>query len=272
VHSAPSTGVRDWSDLRIAVAAGVWLASGRPGDSIVVVSDDHAFDAVGDVAASLGVTFQRLSYRALAGITAAEVPAEETAAAEPRSRRRSRGGRRRSWPRSPSPVAAAPAAHLVAAPPPELEESTGHTAPHDELLAVVRELNATAPGGVNLDNLSNALKARGFARPPGSPRLITRLRRIKELEVGRNGSIRLVDTDGDAPEPAAHAIEPAGFDAPDVTEEAGEEQTAEGEGDEPGPEGGAAAPRRRRRRGGRRRRGRGRNGAATAAPVPDVPL
>jgi len=42
VHSAPSVGVRDWSDLRIAVAAGVWLAGcpagrhdrdhlGRPG-------------------------------------------------------------------------------------------------------------------------------------------------------------------------------------------------------------------------------------------------
>ena len=29
VHSAPATGVRDWSDLRIAVAAGVWLASAR---------------------------------------------------------------------------------------------------------------------------------------------------------------------------------------------------------------------------------------------------
>ena len=31
VHSAPSTGVRDWSDLRIAVAAGIWLAAARPG-------------------------------------------------------------------------------------------------------------------------------------------------------------------------------------------------------------------------------------------------
>ena len=27
LHSAPSTGVRDWSDLRIAVSAGVWLAT-----------------------------------------------------------------------------------------------------------------------------------------------------------------------------------------------------------------------------------------------------
>src|SRR5262249_43968226 len=47
VHSAPSVGVRDWSDLRIAVSAGVWLAGARPGDVIEIVSDDQAFDAVG---------------------------------------------------------------------------------------------------------------------------------------------------------------------------------------------------------------------------------
>ena len=35
---------------------------------------------------------------------------------------------------------------------------------------------------VTLDALANALKARGFSRPPGSPRLITRLRRIRELQ------------------------------------------------------------------------------------------
>jgi hypothetical protein len=61
VHSAPSVGVRDWSDLRIAVAAGVWLASARPGDTIEIITDDQAFDAVGDVATSLGVSFRRLS-------------------------------------------------------------------------------------------------------------------------------------------------------------------------------------------------------------------
>jgi len=274
VHSAPSTGVRDWSDLRIAVAAGVWLASGRPGDAIVIISDDHAFDAVGDVAASLGVTFERLSYRALAGVVA-EAPVEQ-AVAEPRPRsRRSRGGRHRPWPRStPSTIAAVqlpphPTAVLA-----EPAESTGHTAPHDELLAVVRELHATVPGGVNLDNLSNALKARGFARPPGSPRLITRLRRIKELEVARNGSIRLVDANGDteAATPSSYALEPEGAEAADALE-APEESPGEGEGEEATPEAAATgAPRRRRRRGGRRRRGRGRSGASAAAPAPDVPL
>ena len=30
-----------------------------------IVSDDRAFDAVGDVAAGLGVSFRRLSYRRL---------------------------------------------------------------------------------------------------------------------------------------------------------------------------------------------------------------
>ncbi|HXG04106.1 MAG TPA: hypothetical protein VNO23_11930, partial [Candidatus Binatia bacterium] len=78
VHSAPAAGVRDWSDLRIAVAAGVWLGGARPGDAIEIVSDDRAFDAVGDVAAMLGVNYRRLSYRALAGLGPAE---EETPAA-----------------------------------------------------------------------------------------------------------------------------------------------------------------------------------------------
>ena len=73
VHSAPSVGVRDWSDLRIAVAAGVWLAGTRPGDMIDVVSDDQAFDAVGDVASSLGVQYRRLSYRSLRGQLGEEV-------------------------------------------------------------------------------------------------------------------------------------------------------------------------------------------------------
>jgi hypothetical protein len=58
---------------------------------------------------------------------------------------------------------------------------------------MVEELLATSPGGVTIDALTNALKARGFRRPPGSPRLITRLRRIKKLEVTRDGVVRLID-------------------------------------------------------------------------------
>src|SRR5207253_473383 len=118
VHSAPSVGVRDWSDLRIAVAAGAWLAAARPGDLLEIVTDDQAFDAVGDVAASLGVPFRRLS---------------------------------------------------------------------------------------------NALEARGFGRTPGSPRLVTRLRRIKELDVNRQGTVRLLDPGAEEPasgEPSAATSEP----------------------------------------------------------------
>jgi hypothetical protein len=64
IHTAPNAGVPDWSDLKIAAAAGVWLGGARPGDSIEIVSDDRAFDAVG-VAAGLGVSFRRLSHRLL---------------------------------------------------------------------------------------------------------------------------------------------------------------------------------------------------------------
>jgi len=140
----------------------------------------------------------------------------------------------------------------------------GHTAPHDEIIDVVRHLMATLPPGrdVNIDNLSNALKARGFSRPPGSPRLITRLRRIKELDVSRTGVITLrgdlaaSDTEESAvPFEASAAWEESASPGDEAEPSAG----AEGEGGE------AQAPRRRRRRrGGRRRRGRG-SGASAAA-------
>src|SRR5262245_38677900 len=93
VHSAPSTGVRDWSDLRIAVAAGIWLAAARPGDIIEIVSDDRAFHVVGDVAARPGIGLRRLSYRRLVKEDAVEapVPEERTSLVDgSRSRRRRR--------------------------------------------------------------------------------------------------------------------------------------------------------------------------------------
>jgi hypothetical protein len=65
VHSAPVSGVKDWSDLWIAVAAGFWLGKAAPGDTLEIVSDDRAFDAVGDAAASLGVTFRRVTCRSI---------------------------------------------------------------------------------------------------------------------------------------------------------------------------------------------------------------
>jgi len=96
VHSAPAPGVKDWSDLRIAVAAGMWLGSSRAGDVIEIVTDDQAFDAVGDVAACRGVTFRRLSYRSLSGT--GQVGEVRRSSGKPRRRRRSG----RSAPRNPS--------------------------------------------------------------------------------------------------------------------------------------------------------------------------
>ncbi|HEY3067248.1 MAG TPA: hypothetical protein VGL09_15755 [Methylomirabilota bacterium] len=202
VHSAPSTGVRDWSDLRIAVGAGVWLAGARPGDLIEVVSDDRAFDAIGDVAAALGITFVRRSYGgSLAGIAPAAVATHQEAPAAPRGERSRRGRRRgRRGGRPAHAPSHAPSMERQAPERPDTARGEPHTAPHDEVIGVVRELVArSGERSVLIDTLANALKARGFRRPPGSPRLITRLRRIRELSVSPNGMITLVD--GSAPRP-----------------------------------------------------------------------
>jgi len=229
VHSAPSVGVRDWSDLRIAVGAGVWLAAARAGDIIELVSDDRAFDAVGDVASSLGITFRRLSFRRLAGmrpgspvaeaVAAEAVVAEAPREAQPRGagghgrrrgRRGGRGGRdRRERDRGPRPAPAPPpvmhAAPTGASVASDTEPAVEpHTAPLDEIVGVVQELvERTADRSVSIDTLANALKSRGFRRPPGSPRLITRLRRIREITIDRAGRITLLDGGGgEAPPPA----------------------------------------------------------------------
>jgi hypothetical protein len=289
VHSAPSVGVRDWSDLRIAVASGVWLASARADDVIEIVSDDRAFDAVGDVAAGLGVTFRRLSYRGLLGVPVADVPEREAPVESGHARqgggrsRRGRRGRRHGRPEhagrpSPPPsIAAVPSVHAGTAEP--------HTAPHDEIVAVVRELAQSSSGrNVTLDTLANALKARGFSRPPGSPRLITRLRRIKQLEVSRSGVITLHDGTAQRPAETETVSEP--IEAAPLTEEpeqsappSAESEPEEAEVVEPGndrrvqfeprrDDGGQG--RRRSRRGGRRRRGgRGGGGGGGGRPPMD---
>src|SRR5262252_642704 len=122
IHSAPSVGVSDWSDLRIAVTAGVWLASARPGDVVEIISNDRAFDAVGDVAASLGISFRRLTHQGLTGAThEAPVPdLTHAAVSEHSSRRRGRGRHRRPWRDSrlhiSSPARPAPAPEPMPAP------------------------------------------------------------------------------------------------------------------------------------------------------------
>jgi hypothetical protein len=232
VHSAPSTGVRDWSDLRIAVSAGVWLAGAHPGDVIEIVSDDRAFDAVGDVAAALGITFHRLTARTLGS-----APSVEPAHAAPQERGRRRSGRRRRPSgRAPAPVMEVRRETGGAEPPRHDQPAEAHTAPHDELVLVVQELAERTPNGaVLIDNVARTLKARGFSRPPGSPRLVTRLRRIKELMVSPTGMITLVSG------AAEHAAEPS---PPAVADEPVESTPP------PAPVPG----RRRSRRGGRRRR------------------
>jgi hypothetical protein len=310
IHSAPSTGVKDWSDLRIAVAAGVWLAGARPGDTIEIITDDQAFDAVGDVAAGLGVLYHRLSFRGLAGMGV--LPVVTQASSEPRGGRgrrrgrRGRGGERHGPPRSESRAEARPphaTPHRESAAPshraaPAAATGEAHTAPAEEIRAVVDELLLTSPIGVTLDTLSNALKSRGFRRTPGSPRLITRLRNLKGIEVTRAGIVRLME--GAAPAPAArrdddaprhHVAQLAGmpqiiatnFDRPSAavaTEGNGDaDADTDAEGDDgPGPgnemESGdpsepgqpsEPAKGRRRRRGGRRRRGR-RGGGGSGGP------
>jgi hypothetical protein len=221
LHSAPSVGVKDWSDLRIAVAAGVWLGTARPGDILEIITDDRAFDAVGDVATGLGVAFRRLSYRGLTGQP--RQPEQEPTPAVSEARGDSHGGRRRRGRRGGRGRREAPreAPMVQAAPQPAAREvvaatSEAHTAPHDELLGVTRDLiQASANGSVTLDALANALKARGFSRPPGSPRLITRLRRLRELAVSRSGHITLVDSASPAPAPVST---PAAEDAPPAAE------------------------------------------------------
>jgi len=283
VHSAPATGVRDWSDLRIAVSAGVWLGVARPGDRIEVISDDRAFDAVGDVSAVLGVEFRRLSYRGLAGVTASEEPTPTEAAAPRESRsRRGRGHRRgRGRPRFESGGGHAPAREPAAHAPRAVEsrpapESGAPTAPHDEIVEIVRELAQRAPSGsVLIDTLARTLKERGFSRPPGSPRLITRLRRIRELAVSRTGMITLVGPAGASAPSSSMSVELA---EADVEPGPPPEDGAEGDdGPEPGNEalGESAAPaaaegaphRSRRRRGRRRRRHGGGGGGGGATPV-----
>jgi len=286
VHSAPSTGVKDWSDLRIAVSAGVWLGSARPGDLIEIISDDRAFDAVGDVAALLGVEYRRLSHRGLTGASSIVEPVELEASAPRegagrrgrRGRRRGRGGggggRSDHAPRAPMPPRAV--AHHV--PAPAVADGPAHTAPLDELVDIVRELAQRSPNGsVLIDTLARSLKERGFSRPPNSPRLITRLRRIHELAVSRTGMITLVGVSGppgdtrrdEGPEPEAEDSGPRDVEAEtdaDTGPEPGNE--ADQEPGAPPPDGAPGRPRRRGRRRGRRRRGGGGGGGGTPPPSP----
>ena len=107
----------------------------------------------------------------------------------------------------------------------------------DRLLDIIHELLQRSPNGVMLDALANRLKAMGFERPAGSPRLVTRVRGFRELDVSPRGLIRYRQAGAAA--------------APESSEEA--PKAANGE------------VRRRRRRGGRR----GGRGGEGAPPAPE---
>ncbi|HUI26795.1 MAG TPA: hypothetical protein VL403_11995 [Candidatus Kryptonia bacterium] len=193
VHSAPAIGVRDWSDLWIAVAAGCWLGQAEPGDRLDILSDDRAFDAVGDAAAARGVLFHRISYHTL------PMPSQAAAAKEPTQRRSRRGGRHRrrsnEHPLHPeaAPLTIASTSTHVQSLKSAVAHEEAHAASHEQIVGVVARLSGgSSQRWVNLDVLANALKAEGFTRPPGSPRLVTRVRKLKELEVSPNGMVRLL--------------------------------------------------------------------------------
>jgi len=205
VHSAPARGVRDWSDLWIAVAAGSWIATASPGDILEIISNDRAFDAVGDAAAARGIVYNRVPHR-----RGAAAPKSSTAAA-PARRQRSRRPRRSR--------ATADAAPTI--PTETIPAWPGDDAPHgasgEQMVDLVKRLAAgRSIPWVNLDVLENALKEQGFSRPPNSPRLVTRLRRMKDFEIDSHGRVRLTgattasptverDDDDDTGEPVAPA-------------------------------------------------------------------
>jgi len=215
VHSAPAVGVRDWSDLWIAVAAGQWLGQARPGEILEVVSDDRAFDAVADAASALGVTFKRISYRSLAGTAerrSTASPVDRPAGAPlSRGQRRRAARRRAAAGRAPRVAVVADAAldtpHFAA---PQLADDEAHAASQAQLRTTLTKLTGGDPHRwISLDAVANALRSAGFTRPPGSPRLITRLRRTKDLEVSANGMVRLLQasTEPDAAAPVPPAAE-----------------------------------------------------------------
>jgi hypothetical protein len=260
VHSAPAPGVRDWSDLWIAVTAGRWLAHAAPGDQLDLVSDDRAFDAVHDAAASVGVVCTRISYRHIPGVAAAtQAPTAQTPTArapeERPHRPRRRGGRghgrRPLAPSQPTHTPATAAPTPTAALPTAAEHAETRTASLEQIRSVLARLTGgDSTRWINLDLVATALKAEGFSRPPGSPRLITRMRSIKGVELNPNGMMRLVSESNAVPSDATS-------DAATAVDEAAP----------------TAAARRPRRRGGRRHRRRPSGEAAetTAAVEDDQP-
>ncbi len=140
-------------------------------------------------------------------------------------------------------------------------DGAGHTAPAEEIRAAVEGLLQMSPAGVTLDTLSNTLKSRGFRRPPGSPRLITRLRHLARIEVTPSGIVRLREspaTGGAAIEdegtPGLHPVaQIPGMPAIVVVSQGAEDETRGNEALRAASAPGSLGSGNQRRRGGRRR-------------------
>ncbi|MFT5392870.1 MAG: hypothetical protein ACI8PT_003068 [Gammaproteobacteria bacterium] len=265
VHSAPAARVRDWSDLWIAVQAGIWLGRARAGDALDIISHDRAFDAIGDAASRLGVGFRRFTYGR--GVSKPE------AESEPRPTRtasgdggRKRGGRGAGRGRGTSTTTESAATSQPALPPQAAgdagEAHERRSATSGQIVSVLRRLTAdNPPAGAAIDWLVEGLKQAGFHRPPGSLRLITRLKRIKDVEVLANGRLRLASSAPNIESQSAGGDTEARPAEADTTEldvsspESGPEIPSEVQ---IGEQEGVVPKRRSRRRGGRRRGGGGR--------------
>jgi len=85
VRPEPGSGIR--RGVALAVAAGLWLSSSKPGDLLEIVSDDLIFDTVGNVATGRGAVFRRVPYHQAAfGLVAENSTVRST------SRRKKRRG------------------------------------------------------------------------------------------------------------------------------------------------------------------------------------
>jgi hypothetical protein len=91
------------------------------------------------------------------------------------------------------------------------------------VVSVVRGLVEASPRrSVVIDAVANALKARGFQRPPGSPRLVTRLRRIREIVVSPSGVITLAE-EAKAPRNEPSSVQAASEPVADVEPQPGDQ-------------------------------------------------
>jgi hypothetical protein len=269
VHRAPAARVRDWSDLWIAVQAGIWLGRAHAGDALDIVSHDRAFDAIGDAASRLGVSFRRFTYGR--GVSKPEAESKprpsRTASGDGGRQRGGRGaGRGRgtstTTESAPTPTQGSPPALPTQAARDAGEADDRRSATPRQIVSVLRRLTGdNPPAGAAIDWLTEGLKQAGFHRPPGSLRLITGLKRIKDVEVMANGRLRLASstpktesqTAGGDTEARPPEADTAPLDA--LSPESGPQSPSEVQ---IGEQEGVAPKRRSRRRGGRRRGGGGR--------------